>query len=169
MKNSNEDDGNNKKKATTTKTTRAHPQIAFSSRRDDGTFFASRNRFAATIYGPPRPYKRPGYGTANGKRYNPNKPDQLGFVKALRELYKHDAATSYFGSSELQITVVFCLSRNSDIDNLLKYLLDALQLAKMYDNDMQVTKISAEKQSVHDATDVARTYFILEKRVIEID
>jgi Holliday junction resolvase RusA-like endonuclease len=158
----------NDKKATINKHPRAQPSASFWT-RDDGTFFANKHRFAATIYGPPRPYKRPGFGIANSKRYNPNKADQLAFIKALQEVYSHSDPSSYFESAELQITAFFSVSRNADIDNLLKFLLDALQLAKLYNNDMQVTKISAEKRFVDNPKDVPRTYFIVEKRIIEID
>lgn len=145
-------------------------QVSFSCKGDDGTFMANSYQFAATIYGHPRPYKRPGYGVANGRRYNPNNADQVGFIKALETLYKQDTATSYFGSVEVQITVLFYVSKkkNADIDNLLKFLLDALQKARLYDNDIQISKVLAERRSVQDE-DLARTYFIVEKRIIEID
>lgn len=52
-----------------------------------------------------------------------------------------------FGDSEikLDITINPPDRRRRDVDNVLKVLLDALQAAKVYDNDYQVRRLSIER------------------------
>lgn len=168
----------------------------FSAEIDNETdgFECTEAGLSATIFGRPQPYKRPGWGKNNSRRYNPNKKDQEDFIVALQHLcQKNNAVLPSFGSSELEAILIFTLPRRSpntkvtsspDIDNLAKFIFDALQISGVFENDAQISRLVVEKKiggdSKHqesgnsnkkgfDGDCGGSTKIILRRRIIEIE
>ena len=144
-------------------------------------FSVSREGFMITIQGKPIPKKR--YNPI--RRYNPSRvaQEQFGFpAKHLFGLHGVELSTVNFGKAELEVSFKFYLpsskkagkiTQPSDVDNLVKFVRDALQKNKneqnFYVDDSQITKISAEKN--YDVMPGNSGYMILSilKRVVSVE
>ena len=71
------------------------------------------------------------------------------FADALFANFSHHNTVAWmFGDEKLEIEVKFWFKRHNipnDVDNLLKFVLDALQKARIIDNDNQVVKVCMMK------------------------
>jgi Holliday junction resolvase RusA-like endonuclease len=141
-------------------------------------FVATDGEFRATVTGRPMAFKRPGFGPWNGKRYNCNKQDQGDFVAALDELYTvHALRKSTFGAGEeLEATIIFYMpppkkagkiTGRTDLDNLAKFVLDAVQKGAIVTDDAQVTRLILEKK--FGTEQKGATSITIRKRAIEIE
>ncbi len=79
-------------------------------------------------------------------------PSVLKFRKKVFELvrYSENSENNNFGSSNLSVEMqLFPGSRHKqDIDNPVKSLLDALQYAKLFDDDSQIFELNIKKMGI---------------------
>jgi Holliday junction resolvase RusA-like endonuclease len=146
---------------------------------DDSKCLSTDGEFGATVVGRPLPFKRPGFGPNNRKRYNPNKTDQEAFVAVLETiLSKHHLKKKFKEDQELEATIVFRMPEpktkagkitgRPDLDNLTKFVLDALQKGQFLSDDSQITRLVLEKRFDTNFTGGA-TSLLVRKRPIDID
>lgn len=101
----------------------------------------------------PEPCKRPRLGH-NGNTFSPSSaPERTMAIMVLAAIshIPHAPQLPFKGPCGVHIT--FCLPKQlrGDIDNRVKFVLDALQKAKVYANDSQVHQLSAAYQIDPDA------------------
>lgn len=118
----------------------------------DDPFEASRTRVSFCVRGKPLPQQRDRFGY-NGNRYNPSKPLQEAFAKAVREFFLSQGGVPHFGNTLIGVTASFYLptpknqgsiKNTADVDNLCKFILDSLN-GILYNDDGQVVRLVAEK------------------------
>ena len=85
----------------------------------------------------------------SGHRYDPTQIERASFHDAILNLFLLSHLQLYtFGTEAVEIEVIFTFNQNyiaNDLDNLVKFVMDALQDAHIYDNDVQVMNIKARK------------------------
>ena len=140
----------------------------------DDYFKADRNSLEFTLHGRPVPYTRVALCPRTNRRYNPNGPARASAIASLHELcHQHETVLPNFGEDELELEAIFVLENRKrpvsppDLDNLVKFMMDALQIAGVYKNDAQITKALIEKRI--DEAAKGRTIVKLRKKVIVID
>ena len=125
-------------------------------RRDDeyfiplpqSTVFANVNGLGCSIGGKPLSWKRV-CRAKNGHTYNSQTAEMKSFADALFANFSHHKlAACVFQDELVEIEVKFWFEQRiirNDIDNLLKFVMDSLQKARIIDNDSQVVKVSMMK------------------------
>lgn len=144
-----------KKRTNKAKKPKKPPQFAIS---EQDPFEICDDAITFCIRGKPLPQSRDRMGW-NGTRYNPSKRSQNGFgnvvMEACRTRASNDVLVSgtLFGDCKVEATVSFFfptpkttgkLQNTADIDNLLKFVFDALN-GVLYNDDGQVVRVVAEK------------------------
>ena len=98
--------------------------------------------------GKPLSFARTGQGRF-GHRYDPTQIERASFRDAILNLFFLSHLPLFtFGTEAVEIEVIFTFNQNSianDLDNLVKFVMDALQDAHIYDNDVQVMNIKPRK------------------------
>lgn len=122
----------------------------------DSHFVATATEIYFEVAGKPSPKKRAAFGR-NNNRYNPSKVDEQDFAEVATGLcrLKNEGSVPKFPSHALlvvQITFYFpckkplcaSLCKEADIDNLCKFVLDALNEV-LYTDDRQIVELTASK------------------------
>ena len=112
-----------------------------------GAVFSHVNGIGCSIGGKPLSWKRVGR-TRNGRAYNSQTVEMKSFADALFANFNQHTLVSMFGNELVEIEVKFWFEQRTipnDIDNLLKFVMDSLQKARIIDNDSQVVKVSMMK------------------------
>jgi len=112
-------------------------------------FFESDiNYLTFTVEGEPVSLKR----VASGKwgRYDSQKWVKQSFNNAFEELQViHNEPLWQFGRDEVKVDLTFTFTKSvvrNDIDNLVKFILDCLETADVFDNDVQVMDLRVRKR-----------------------
>jgi len=126
------------------------------------------NRFVVANFGKPLSYMRPGRGQ-NGHRYDPLRIERASFCDAILNtfLFSHLPLIT-FGTEPVELEVIFNFNQNyipNDVDNLIKFVMDALQDVQTYDNDRQVMSIKGRKRT----GPVAMTQTVVHRHVLVVD
>ena len=112
------------------------------------TVFANVNGLGCSIGGKPLSWKRV-CRAKNGHTYNSQTAEMKSFADALFANFSHHKlAACVFQDELVEIEVKFWFEQRiirNDIDNLLKFVMDSLQKARIIDNDSQVVKVSMMK------------------------
>ena len=112
------------------------------------TVFANVNGLGCSIGGKPLSWKRVGRAP-NGHAYNSQAVEMKSFADALFANFSHHKlAACVFQDELVEIEVKSWFEQRiirNDIDNLLKFVMDSLQKARIFDNDSQVVKVSMMK------------------------
>ena len=112
------------------------------------TVFANINGIGCSIGGKPLSLKRAGRAKS-GHSYNSQTAEMKSFADALFANFSlHKLAAFVFQDELVEIEVKFWFEQRiirNDIDNLLKFVMDSLQKARIIDNDNQVVKVSMMK------------------------
>lgn len=93
----------------------------------------------------PEPCQRPRLGK-NGNTYSPSATPERNMAMMVLAAISHipnAPQTPFKGPCGVHITFCFHDNAKGDIDNRVKFVLDALQKAKVYSNDSQVHQLSA--------------------------
>ena len=110
--------------------------------------FANVNGLGCSIGGKPLSWKRV-CRAKNGHSYNSQTAEMKSFADALFANFSHhNTAAWMFGDELVEIEVKFWFEQRTimnDIDNLLKFVMDSLQKARIIDNDNQVVKVCMMK------------------------
>mmetsp|Transcript_1477 Transcript_1477/g.1712 ORF Transcript_1477/g.1712 Transcript_1477/m.1712 type:complete len:182 (-) Transcript_1477:141-686(-) len=126
------------------------------------------NTLIASILGKPLSFMRTGQGRF-GHRYDPQQIERASFRDAILELFRLSNLPLFtFGTEPVELEVIFNFNQNyiaNDLDNLVKFVMDALQDAHIYDNDVQVMNIKAWKRT----GPVAMTQIALHRHVLVVD
>ena len=126
---------------------KATPRPVFISLPRDAVF-ANVNGLGCSIGGKPLSWKRAGRAK-NGHSYNSQTAAMKSFADALFTHFSHHNTSAWmFGDELVEIEVKFWFEQRTirnDIDNLLKFVMDSLQKARIIDNDSQVVKVTAMK------------------------
>ena len=113
-----------------------------------GAVFSHVNGIGCSIGGKPLSWKRVGRAP-NGHAYNSQAVEMKSFADALFANFSHHKlAACVFQDELVEIEVKFWFEQRiirNDIDNLLKFVMDSLQKARIIDNDSQVVKVSMMK------------------------
>ena len=137
--------GSPTKKSTKVKKARRHDYF-IPLLRD--TVFANVNGLGCSIGGKPSSWKRAGRAK-NGHSYNSQTAEMKSFADALFANFSHHNMSAWmFGDELVEIEVKFWFEQRTipnDIDNLLKFVMDSLQKARIIDNDNQVVKVCMMK------------------------
>ena len=106
------------------------------------------NTLIVFILGKPLSFARTGQGRF-GHRYDPIQIERALFRDAILNLFLLSHLPLYtFGTEAVEIEVIFTFNQKyiaNDLDNLVKFVMDALQDAHIYDNDVQVMNIKPRK------------------------
>ena len=128
---------------------------------------SSINTLIACILGKPLSFMRTGQGR-NGHLYDPTQIERASFRDAILDLFRLSHLQLFtFGTEAVELEVIFTFNQNyiaNDLDNLVKFVMDALQDAHIYDNDVQVMKIKAWKTT----GPVAMTQIALHRHVLVV-
>lgn len=132
------------------------------------------------IDGKPKSWKRPGIRYHSGGRarvYNPCKAGQRAWIAVVKGLLQSENRQGYaFNQNvELEVDILFQFERSTggkitsqacaDLDNLSKFVLDALQGPDgLVPNDAQISRLVSEKRF----GDAAFTMVSLRKRLIDL-
>ena len=111
------------------------------------TVFSHVNGLGCSIGGKPLSWKRAGRAK-DGHSYNSQAAEMKSFADALFANFNKHTLVSMFGDELVEIEVKFWFEQRNipnDIDNLLKFVMDSLQKARIIDNDSQVVKVSMMK------------------------
>ena len=126
------------------------------------------NTLIAYILGKPLSFARTGQGRF-GHRYDPTQIERASFRDAILNLFLLSHLQLYtFGTEAVEIEVIFTFNQNyiaNDLDNLVKFVMDALQDIRIYDNDVQVMNIKARKAT----GPVAMTQIVVHRHVLVVD
>ena len=125
---------------------------------DNSSFVSTPNHLGAIIIGRPLAWKRPG-GRHFCTRYDQQKKVKQDFLRSIMLLHQfHGKDFIEFGERNVELHLVFNikLQWEADLDNLVKFVMDCLQMpisidgntVKVYENDICVTRIVAEKRYV---------------------
>ena len=129
---------------------------------------SNMNRLAVTILGKPLSYTRPGQGRF-GHRYDPTLIERGSYRDALLDTFRLSNLPLFtFGREPVELEVIFNFNQNyipNDVDNLVKFVMDALQDAQIYDNDRQVMSIKGTKRT----GPVAMTQIVVHRQVLVVD
>ena len=121
----------------------------------DSRFTATATEIYCEVAGKPSPKKRAAFGR-NSNRYNPSKVEEQDFAEVVKGLcHRHLQSVPKFHPDVLlvvHITFYFpcktdgssSLIREADIDNLCKFVLDALNNV-LYADDRQIVELTASK------------------------
>ena len=121
----------------------------------DSLFTATATEIYCEVAGKPSPKKRAAFGR-NSNRYNPSKVEEQDFAEVVKGLcHRHLQLVPKFHPDVLlvmHITFYFpckmdgssSLIREADIDNLCKFVLDALNNV-LYADDRQIVELTASK------------------------
>lgn len=144
-----------KEKGAKRKKQKKPPQFVVS---EEDPFVTSTTGMTFFVRGKPIPQERDRMGW-NGNRYNPSKPSQKAFARAVMDACYNDGLDSMvvanprFGDALVVVTASFhfpvrknggSIKNTADVDNLAKFLLDSLN-GVLYNDDGQVVKLVAEK------------------------
>ena len=144
---------------TTTTTTTMPTRIPnYKPDYDISSFVSTPNHLGAIIIGRPLAWKRPG-GRHFCIRYDQQKKVKQDFLRSIMLLHQvHGIDFIEFGERNVELHLVFNikLQWEADLDNLVKFVMDCLQMpisidgstVRVYDNDICVTRIVAEKRYV---------------------
>ena len=112
-------------------------------------FCSNFNTYKVTALGQGLSYARPGQGR-NGHQYNPLQIEGLSLHNVILEgCCFHQVLLIQFGAAEVELEVTFTFTKTdiaNNLDNPVKFVMDALQIAKVFDNDRQVVVIMAQKR-----------------------
>ena len=126
---------------------KATPRPAFIPLPRDAVF-ANVNGLGCSIGGKPLSWKRV-CRAKNGHTYNSQMAEMKLFADALFANFSHHNTSAWmFGDELVEIEVKFWFEQRTipnDIDNLLKFVMDSLQKARIIDNDNQVVKVCMMK------------------------
>ena len=110
--------------------------------------FANVNGLECSIGGKPLSWKHV-CRAKNGHTYYSQTAELKSFADALfANFSRHNTSAWMFGDELVEIEVKFWFEQRNipnDIDNLLKFVMDSLQKARIIDNDSQVVKVSMMK------------------------
>lgn len=99
------------------------------------------------VLGNPRTWRRPTLGS-NGHLYNPSRNDEEEFKETVKKIIGPGKYSPLFQSGDsLSVTLKFFMShalRNSDVDNLIKFVFDSLK-GVVYDDDRDIILVTARK------------------------
>ena len=122
----------------------------------ESSLTATPTKIYFEVAGKPEPKKRVAYGRS-GHRYNPSKVAEQQFASAVARLCvdRLGSVPKFPAGSLLKVNVKFLFPRKqnqadaqivqtADVDNLCKFILDALN-GTLYDDDRQVVELSAKK------------------------
>ena len=122
----------------------------------ESSLTATPTKIYFEVAGKPEPKKRAAYGRS-GHHYNPSKVAEQQFASAVARLCvdKLGSVPKFPAGSLLKVNVEFIFPRKqnqadaqivqmADVDNLCKFILDALN-GTLYDDDRQVVELSAKK------------------------
>jgi Holliday junction resolvase RusA-like endonuclease len=104
----------------------------------------------ATVIGSPAVQARPRMNTRNGRVhiYDPSARSKRAFKRAMRQALQELGIVAFpifLPTSHLKLKATFFLSNEGkDVDNMLKYLMDALQ-SVVYGNDAGIYDIETKK------------------------
>lgn len=139
-------------------------------------FTATSTEIYFEVAGKPSPKKRAAYGR-NSNRYNPSKVDEQDFaevVKGLCHRYHVQSVPKFAHDVLLAMHIVFyfpcktdgssSLCNEADIDNLCKFVLDALNDV-LYADDRQIIELTATKCFDTAACLIGRTIVTITKKI----
>lgn len=130
----------------------------YQSNYDSSSFVSTHNHLGAIIIGRPLAWKRPG-GRHFCTCYNQQKKVKQDFLRSIILLHQfHGKDFIEFGERNVELHLVFSikLQWEADLDNLIKFVMDCLQMpisidgntVRVYENDICGTRIVAEKRYV---------------------
>ena len=128
--------------------------------------YSNRNGLRFTIMGKCLSYMRPGQGR-NGHRFDQLRIERQSFRNAIINTFAL-VPLYLFGSEKVELEVTFTFTREyipNDLDNLIKFVMDGLQDADIFDNDRQVVAIKAKKRTGH----VAQTQIAVYRHFLVVD
>ena len=120
------------------------------------------------VLGKPCLFQRTGQGRF-GHRFDPIQIEKASFFNAIRNTFLlNHLPLITFGTEAVELKVIFTFNQNyipNDLDNLVKFVMDALQDIRIYDNDVQVMNIKARKAT----GPVAMTQIVVHRHVLVVD
>ena len=123
------------------------------------------NRLVVAVLGKPCSFMRTGQGRF-GHRFDPVQIERVSFCNAIRNTFLLLPLIT-FGTEAVELEVIFTFNQSyipNDLDNLVKFLMDALQDIRIYDNDVQVMNIKARKAT----GPVAMTQIVVHRHVLVV-
>lgn len=130
---------------------RKKPKIILFSPPNDAIVEWSRNKICFEILGTPRAKKRAAYGT-RGHRYNASQAEEQQFAATVKSVLSDSTGSvpTFDSSALLCMDVGFVfpagkkLLATADVDNLCKFVMDALN-GVLYSDDKQIVELRAKK------------------------
>ena len=117
-------------------------------------FFSDANMLTVCILGTAIAWKRVAWLNIRNRRpraYDSQRLEKQSLGKAITDTFELRCLEMiHFGSVAviIDLTFTFVATNNfrKDIDNLIKFVLDAMQLSGVFDNDAQVVEVRARKE-----------------------
>jgi Holliday junction resolvase RusA-like endonuclease len=151
---------------------RKRAKVTYFSVKEFASFTSTAEAVYFEVAGTPLLKKRAAYGR-NLQHYNPSKNAELDFVAVVERIFKEHvgAVPKFAAKSALAVRISFFfpykppldegkIFATADIDNLCKFVMDALN-AVLYDDDRQIVELVATKafdaENAHGRTTVAIT------------